>query len=100
MKNRKFSIRSEVWLYPGIAGWHFVSLTKKQSDEITKRFGEKKKGWGSLPVTVTLGEISWNTSIFPDRREGVYLLPLKAKVRKSAGISYGDMIHFLLEIRV
>ena len=95
-----FKIKSEVWLYPGMAGWHFLSVPKKQSEEIKKMFGAMKRGWGSLPVVVTIGKTSWKTSIFPDKKAGGYLLPLKADVRKKEKISAGDKITFSLEIRV
>lgn len=98
---RTYKVTSEVWIYPGMQGnWHFASLTKKQSEEITKKFGTKKKGWGSFPVTVTLGKTSWKTSIFPDKREGAYILPLKKEVRKKEGIIQGDNINFSIEIQV
>ncbi len=93
-------MRAKVWLYHGMAGWHFVTLPKKQSEAIKKTFGAMKRGWGSLPVTVTMGETSWKTSIFPDKKAGAYLLPLKSDVRKKEKVVKGDTIAFLLEIRV
>lgn len=94
-----YRIKSEVWLYPGAtAAWHFVSLSKKQSEEIDERFGWKRRGWNSFPVKVTLGKTNWNTSIFFDKREGAYILPLKAEVRKREGVVQGDIITFALRI--
>ena len=100
LKN-KYQIRSEVWLYPGqTSAWHFVSLSKKQSEEIDKKFGDKRRGWNSFPVSVTLGKTKWKTSIFFDKREGAYILPLKAGVRKKEGIWQGDKPPISLEIVV
>lgn len=82
-----------------MAGWHFTAIPKKESGEIKKRFGGMQKGWGSLPVTATIGETSWDTSIFPDARSGTYLLPLKAAVRKKEGIFNKDKISVRLVIR-
>jgi len=87
-----------VWIYPGIAGWHFTNIPKKQSEVITARFGAKKRGWGSLPVEVTLGKTKWRTSIFPDKKSGMYLLPLKAEVRKKENIKNRDSISFSIVI--
>ena len=88
----EFSFKSKVWLYPGMAGWHFASVDKKTSEKIKKsQAGKKRKGWGSVPVTVTLGKSTWKTSIFPDK-DGTYLLPLKAQVRKKEGVFEGDTI--------
>jgi len=82
-----------------MAGWHFLSLPQKQATEIKKQFGGKAKGWGSLPVAVTLGKSTWRTSIFPDKRSNTYLLPLKAEVRKKEGIGAEDTVTFTIEIK-
>jgi len=94
----KYKIRSKVWLYPGMSGWHFVGLPKKESGQIKKIFGVKTKGWGSIPVSVMLGKSKWNTSIFPDKRSGTYLLPLKAKVRKDERVFANDIITIVITI--
>ncbi len=99
MKNL-FTIRAKVTLWPGaVAAWHFVVLPSKQSTEIKKKFGGKARGWGSLPVNVTIGKTKWRTSIFWDNRSAAYLLPLKLQVRRAEGIAHGDTIKFQLEIK-
>ena len=94
MPKNHFKIKSKVWLYPGMAGWHFTTLPKKQSETIKKTFGAMKRGWGSLPVAVTIGKTTWRTSIFPDKNSGAYLLPLKADVWKKEKIHASDMVAF------
>lgn len=83
-----------------MAGWHFVTLPKKRSAEIKTRFGGRAHGWGSLPVIATIGETSWETSIFPDKKSDAYVLPLKAAVRKKENLEAGDTIAMTLEIQV
>lgn len=109
MKLNLYKIKAKIWVYPGMAhsagsgpggGWHFVSVPKKQSKIIKQLFGELAGGWGSLPVKVTIRDISWKTSIFPDKKSGTYLLPLKAQVRKIAGIKNGQILPLTLEIMV
>jgi hypothetical protein len=100
MEANQFQIHSQVWIYPGIMGWHFASVPREESARILAIFGGLKKGWGSLPVKVTLGSMTWETSIFPDKKSQCYHLPIKALVRKKEGISSGNMVDFLLEIRV
>jgi hypothetical protein len=100
MENNQFKISAKVWLYPGMAAWHFVTLPKKESDKITAVFGGLKKGWGSLPVNVTIGNTTWKTSIFPDKKAGAYLLPLKAVIRKKEKITNDQTVTFLLEIQI
>lgn len=94
MTRKTFGIKSELWRYPGAAAWHFVTLPKKQSEEIKKDFSTLRKSWGSLPVTVTLGKTRWQTSLFPDKKSGCYLLPVKADIRKKEGIGHGDRVSF------
>jgi hypothetical protein len=95
----QYRLQAKVWLYQGKAAWHFVSVPKKQSAAIARFFGGMTRGWGSLPVLVTIGRTSWTTSIFPDRKAGTYLLPLKAQVRESEKISAGDTIRLRIEIK-
>lgn len=59
-----------------------------------------KRGWGSLPVMATIGKTTWKTSIFPDKKRGAYLLPIKAEVRKKEEIEKDDMVALLLEVRL
>jgi Domain of unknown function (DUF1905) len=99
MPTNLYKIKSEVWLYPSMAGWHFMSVLKKDGEDIKKCFGKKQRGWGSLPVMVILGKTSWKTSIFPDKHSGSYLLPLKALVRKKEGIWSGDKVSFSIKIK-
>lgn len=99
MKYAQYKIEAKVWLYTGISAWHFITIPKDISEDIKHLFGDKAKGWGSLPVEVTLGSSKWNTSIFPDKKEGAYLLPLKAKIRKAENILLNETIKLLLEIK-
>ena len=100
MKYNQYKFKSNVWLYPGMAGWHFISVPQDISEDIKQNFGDRKKGWGSLPVIVVIGKTSWKTSIFPDKETCGYLLPLKAEIRKEEGIRAEDKISLLLEIRI
>jgi hypothetical protein len=93
-----FKVKAKVWLYPGMAGWQFATIPKKQSQIITQTYGALKKGWGSLPVMVTIGKTKWKTSIFPDKKTSSYLLPLKAEVRKKENIKLGNTLLITLEI--
>jgi hypothetical protein len=101
MLKDSFNIQAEVWLYPGEnASWHFVSVPKEISDEIREHFGGRSKGWGSLPVTATIGRTTWDTSIFPDKKSATYLLPLKAVVRAKEGIRVGERVALSIRMRV
>jgi hypothetical protein len=96
----KFKIKAKVWLYPGKAAWHFVTIPPKQAKEIKKLFGKYHRGWGSLPVSILVKpEITWETSIFWDKKNESYLLPIKAVIRKKAGIAAGNNVELELQIK-
>jgi hypothetical protein len=54
-------------------------------------------GWGVIPVEARIGDITFETSLFP--KDGGYLLPLKDAVRKQQGISAGDEVTVEMTIR-
>lgn len=85
-----FKIKSEVWIWPGLGGWHFVSLDRKLNPEIEKN--TKKYGSGFRKIRVTVGKTTWDTALFPYKKEKVYLISIKKDVRKKEGIQAGDMV--------
>lgn len=95
-----YKLQAEVLLYPGTTGWHFAYLPKGEAGLIRERFGALHRGWTSLPVEVKLGSLLWRTSMFYDRRNTTYILPLKAEVRKKAGVFHKDVINFSIRILV
>lgn len=95
---KKYLLNEKVWLYPGKAAWYFVTVPTNVTKDIDYLFGHLKRGWGSLRVTVTIGQTHWVTSIFPDKKSSSYLLPIKAEVRKKEGIKEGEVVELWLEI--
>lgn len=92
------AFKAEVWQYDGPAAWHFITLPTHIAREIDERYGHLRKGWGSLPVQVTIGQTTWSTSIFSDKQAGSYLLPLKAAVRKQEQIQAADQVKVFLSV--
>lgn len=95
---KTFTFAAKVWLYPGKAAWHFVTLPPELAHEINYYFSHAKRGWGSLPVEVSCGEVTWETSIFPDKHSASYLLPLKSAARQKTQLHEGEMGTFVLKI--
>ena len=89
MARSRFSFTAEVWEHEGPAAWHFVSLPEAVADEIEATYGHQARGFGSLRVEVTIGKTRWSTSIFPDRKRGTYVLPVKREVRVAEGLVAG-----------
>jgi hypothetical protein len=48
-------------------------------------------------VAATIHGVTWRTSIFP-QKSGGYILPIKAGVRRDAGISAGDEVSVTLDL--
>ena len=93
---------AELWLWDARQGdsWVFVSLPEEASAEIREVAGALPRGFGSVRVTVTLGMTVWKTSIFPDAKAGVYVLPLKKAVRKAEKIEAGDTATVKVELGI
>jgi hypothetical protein len=87
-----YRFEAELWLYPGDGGWHFVTLPEDLADSISDRHDEDERGFGSLPVEVTVGATTWRTSIFPDQASASYLLPVKRAVRTAERLVEGDRV--------
>jgi len=94
-----YSFRAELWLYPGEAGWHFLTLPADVADDLREEAAVFRKGFGSIKVTAEISGHTWQTSVFPDSRSGSYLLPVKKAVRTAARISAGDDVAVRLEIQ-
>ncbi len=77
-----------------------MTLPKSIAREIDFEHGHHKAGFGSLRVRVTIGQTSWQTSIFTDTKSSSYMLPLKVEVRKAEGIEVGNRVQIGLEIKV
>lgn len=93
-----YKLRSKVVLYPGMGAWHFLYVDTKQSGIIRAKHHVKKAGFGSIRVAVTIGKSKWQTSIFPDKQSGCYLLPIKKQIRLVEDIAAGDMVSFTITI--
>jgi len=88
-----------VWLYPGAAAWHFITVPKKHSTAIRNAHRSHARAWGSLPVEVSIGKTTWSTSVFPDKKSGCYVLPIKASVRSKEKITEKSRIRVSLRIK-
>lgn len=93
----QLTFEAEVWVYSGPAAWHFVTLPEEAAAFVRFVAG-KGPGFGSVRVMAGIGASRWATSIFPDKKSGSYLLPLKAEIRKRANISAGDRIAVSLTV--
>lgn len=86
----------EIWEWRGPAPFYFVTIPEEQSRAIKDVAHLVTYGWGVIPVKVQIGQTQWKTSLFP--KDGLYLVPLKDKVRKAEDLKEGDQITVWLEL--
>ena len=90
---------SLLWMWKGEAAgrWYFVTVPEEQSDEIRAHSLASRRGFGSVRVEARIEGVTWRTSVFP-LNSGGYILPVKADVRRRAGIAAGDEVRLKLEL--
>lgn len=87
---------AELWEWEGKAAWVFVTVPVDVSADI-REMPRMPRGFGSVRVQVALGGSRWRTSVFPQSKEGTYLLPVKRAVREAEGVDVGDLVTIDLE---
>lgn len=91
---KEYKIKAKVWRWPGDAGWHFVNLDKKLSEQIRKTYPK-----GFVKIRAQIEKTSWDTSLFPHKLSASYLLSIKSSVRKKEGIFEGDEVKINFKIK-
>jgi hypothetical protein len=89
----KYDFLESVWQHTAPGGWYFISLPESISHEIREALRSEEEGWGRLKATAEIGKNRWETAIWFDTKKNTYLLPLKAVIRKSEGISAGNRVN-------
>lgn len=80
----------EVWYWRGPAPWYFVTVPDEESLSLHAVSRAVSYGWGMIPVRARIGATRWETSLFP--KEGRYVVPVKAMVRRAEGLDEGDVV--------
>ena len=93
------TVTAPIWLWSeGKGSWHFVTVPPAQALEIRLiSKTEPRRGFGSVRVAATINGVTWRTSIFP-QKSGGYILPIKAEVRRKAGVGEGDEVRVTLDL--
>ena len=83
-----FTFSGELIYWRGPAPFHFIRVPEAECELIRDAAGFVSYGWGMIPVTARIGGVSWRTSMWP--RDGGYLLPVKAEVRRRMDLQLND----------
>jgi hypothetical protein len=86
----------EIWKWVGPAPWYFVTVPPEQCDFLHAASKFVTYGWGMIPVRARIGDTECTTSLFP--KDGLYLVPVKASVRKAERLEEGDKVNVRLEV--
>ena len=86
-----------IWFWCGPAPWYFVTVPEKQSGDLKAISGFVTYGWGMIPVHARIGKSEWKTSLFP--KDDLYVVPIKASIRKAENLKEGDQVTVWLEVR-
>lgn len=87
---------NDIIYWRGPAPFYFVPVPEDESSAIKRIASQVTYGWGVIPVKVRIGKTEFTTSLFP--KDGCYLVPIKASVRKTENLDQGDLVTIILDI--
>jgi hypothetical protein len=88
----------ELWFWRGPAPWYFITVPEEECLVLHAESTSVSYGWGMIPVVARIGDSEWDTSLFP--KDGRYVVPVKAAVRRAEQLDEGDTPTVPLTIRV
>lgn len=82
----EWTVTAEVIEWRGPAPFYFLPMDDDDSADL-KAEAAGLEYWGQVGVSVVIGRTSFTTAVFP--KDGRYLVPLRAAVRKAEDIELG-----------
>ena len=101
------TVTAKLWIWSSDkapASWHFLTIEGEAAEAIhvlalmRRLESGRRRGWGAMKVGATIGDTQWETSIFPEKGSGGWLLPVKAAVRKAEGLVAGDSVEVSVKL--
>jgi hypothetical protein len=90
------SFDGELWFWKGPSPWHYVTVPDEISEALAASAALVSYGWGMIPVLARIGSTEWPTSLFP--KDGTYVVPVKAAVRRAERTELGDVVTVHLHV--
>jgi hypothetical protein len=90
VNSANLEFKGKIWYWKGPAPWYFVTVPAKQCRDLRAIVQLVTYGWGMIPVEVQIGESEWQTSLWP--KDGHYIVPIKASIRKTEHLEEGDTV--------
>ena len=88
----------KIWYWRGPSPFYFVSVPAEQGSSLKAISEIVTYGWGMIPVEARIGQTGWKTALFP--KDGSYVVPIKASVRKAENLEQGDLVTVQLEVQL
>ncbi len=89
---------AEVFEWRGPAPFFWLALPEEACDYVRSQAAEATYGWGAIPVSVRIGDTTWETSLLP--RDGGYVLPVKKVIRDREHVRDGDTVTAAMSVAV
>lgn len=93
----EFAFDATVVEWRGPAPFYYLTMPDDVAEAIADLSAMLTYGWGCIPATARVDDVTWTTSLFP--REGSYLVPLKLAARRPLGLDLGDTCTVTLTLR-
>ncbi len=90
-----FTCTGPVIEWRGPAPFVFLAVPRDESEDI-KEAARGQEYWGQVAVEVRVGDTDFRTALFP--KDGRYLVPLRAAVRRAEGIEVGQELTVVLDL--
>ena len=96
-----FTLETALWLWraepPAKGAWHFATIDGAAADALRALAFERRalggaRGFGAVRLRAAVDGVGFETSAFPQSSGEGYVLPVKAEVRRKAGIEAGDRV--------
>jgi len=88
----------EMWFWRGPSPFHFITVPDDECGPLEAASALVTYGWGMIPVSARIGTTAWTTSLYP--KDGRYIVPVKAWVRKAERLEVGDTVTVHLAVNV
>lgn len=82
----EFSVTDILQSFEGKAAWVYLPIDFLDVPPVPPR------GWGSIPIEVTLNKTTWKTSMFPLPKKQGYFIPIKQAILKAENLKVGDKV--------
>jgi hypothetical protein len=91
----EFAFSGPVVEWRGPSPYFYLQVPEDESADI-KVAAKGLEYWGQVPVVVRIDEVEFTTALFP--KDGRYLVPLRAAVRRATGVEEDDVVSVRLHV--